>query len=141
MYTKDVRRKRTDTQEPTDLGRLMKRWRQSEGLTVEAAGERIGVVKSTWGKIERGANKASMETLAALSALLGRTVDELAAKDGREIHRSVSNAERAQRTAELAEKMPPLGVLLDLLPELTGAEVDTLLSVGESLVRQRKDRK
>jgi transcriptional regulator with XRE-family HTH domain len=138
MYTHVVRKK----QEPsTDLGNFMRQWRLDERLTVEAAAGEIGVSKSTWSKLERGQRFVSLETLMALSSKTGRPVDELAAKAGQPVTYSRSSAERARRAAALAEKVPRAGALLDLLPELTDRELDTLLSVGESLVRQRQEQK
>jgi transcriptional regulator with XRE-family HTH domain len=138
MYTHGVRKK----QEPsTDLGKFMHQWRLDQRLTVEAAADVIGVSKSTWSKLERGQRFVSLETLMALSDKTGRPVNELAAKAGQPVTVSRSNAERAQRAAALAEKVPRAGVLLDLLPELTDPEIDTLLSVGESLIRRRRDQK
>ena len=138
MYTYDVRKK----QEPsTDLGKFMRQWRLDQRYTVEAAAGEIGVSKSTWSKLERGQRFVSLETLMALADKTGRPVDELAAKLGQTVTFSRSNAERAQRATALAEKVPRAGALLDLLPELTDREIDTLLSVGESLVRQRQEQK
>lgn len=138
MYTEVVRKKQTPS---TDLGRFMYEWRRDNGLTVQAAAERIDVSKSTWSKLENGQRFVSLETLIALSQETGRAVDDLVAMLDQPITLSRSSVERGARAAALAEKVPRAGVLLDLLPELTDREVDTLLSVGESLVRQRKDQK
>lgn len=138
MYTYGVRKK----QEPsTDLGKFMLQWRLDQRFTVEAAADAIGVSKSTWSKLERGQRFVSLETLMALAEATARPVDELAAKVGQSVTLSHSGAERAQRAARLAEKVPRAAALLDLLPQLTDREIDTLLSVGESLVRQREEQK
>lgn len=134
MYTKTVRKKQTPS---IDLGRFMREWRKGEGLTVQAAADEIGVSKSTWSNLEQAKRAASMETLIALSERTGRSVDSLAAMTGQEIRHSRTAQERARRTVVLTEKVPKAGLLLDLLPELTDREIDTLLSVGENLIRQR----
>ena len=135
MYTYSVRKK----QEPsTDLGKFMRQWRNGEQMTVEAAADAIGVSKSTWSKLERGQRFVSLETLMALADRTGRPIEELAAKAGQPVTLSASSADRARRAAALAERVPRAGALLDLLPDLTDRELDTLLSVGESLVRQRQ---
>lgn len=140
MYTYVVRKK----QEPsTELGRFMRQWRmdQQPPLTIEAAAGVVGIAKSTWSKLERGQRFVSLETLIALSERTTKTVDELTAMLGERVIPSKTNEERARRAAALAEKVPAAAALLGLLPELTPQEVDTLLSVGESFVRQRKARK
>jgi transcriptional regulator with XRE-family HTH domain len=138
MYTDVVRKK----QEPsTDLGKFMRQWRLDQRLTVEEAADAIDVSKSTWSKLERGQRFVSLETLMALAEKTGRTVEELAAKLGQVVTHSRSNEERGARSAALAEKIPRVAQLLDLLPEMTDREIDTLLSLGESLIRQRTDQK
>lgn len=142
MYTMDVPKKRQKAMpKQTDLGRAMKRWREEERLNQTEAAERIDVVKSTWSQIEKGERHASMDTLLLLVPLLGRTLDELAAMDEQSIRPSRSQEDRDRRVAAMTERNPRSGVLVDLLPELTDREVDTLLSVAENLVRQRGDQK
>lgn len=136
MYTNVVRKKQTPSEE---LGRFMREWRDGERLTVEQAAEEIGVSKSTWSNLERATRAASMETLIALSERTGRSVDSLAAMTGQEVRPSRTDEERARRAVVLSQKVPKARLLLDLLPELTDREIDTLLSVGENLLRQRED--
>jgi transcriptional regulator with XRE-family HTH domain len=122
-----------------DFGNIMRRWRKEQDLTVQEAAEKIAVVKSTWSKLERGESQPSIETLIALSGVLGRTVEDLAEAANLPIRRSHSTEERNRRIAAMTEKIPQSVALIDLLPELTEGEIDTLLSVAESLKRQRKD--
>ena len=135
MYTEIVGKRTT-----TELGSFMARWRAQEGLTVEEAAGRLGVAKSTWSNLERNQRTASFETLVALAELTGRTVEDLARMAGLSVTRSRSAEDQARRVADLVDRLPHLGPLIDLLPDLTAAEVDTLLSVGESRVRQRRAR-
>jgi transcriptional regulator with XRE-family HTH domain len=138
MYTTIVPKKQSDS-EITDLGRFLRTWRTDKNLTVEDAAAQAGFPsKSTWTKIENGQKRVSLETLYALSQLTGRTMDDLAAKLGWAIHRSRSSEERAQRVAALADVEPKAAALIDLLPDLTPAQIDLMLSAGEGLRRDQK---
>lgn len=138
MYTTSVAKKQTD-KKITDLGHFLRQWREDEGLTVEAAAERAGFsTKSIWTKIENGQGKVSTETLHALSQVTGRTMDDLAIKLGFIIRRSRSSEERGQRVAAMAEGAENAAALIDLLPDLSPAQIDVMVSVAEGL---RKDRR
>jgi transcriptional regulator with XRE-family HTH domain len=142
MYTMKVPKKQQKAMpKQTDLGRAMKRWREEKRLNQTQAAERIDVVKSTWSQIEKGERHASMDTLMALVPLLGRTLDELAAMDEQPIRLSHSQDDRNRRIAAMTERNSRSGALVDLLPELTDREIDTLLSVGENLIRQRGEQR
>lgn len=142
MYTMNVPKKqKTLTVKQTELGRAMKLWRESERLNATQAADRIGVAKSTWTEVERGKRKASIDTLMALVPLLGRTLDELAAMDEQPIRLSPTQDVRNRRIDAMTNRNPRSGVLVDLLPELTEREVDTMLSVAENLIRQRGDQR
>lgn len=130
MYTEAV--KKTD-ELSTELGRFMRRWRGKEGLTIQEAAERIGVVKSTWSMLERGVRQPETETLLALERATGTPMDELARMAGFSVRSSATAAERARRVAALAEGDPRLAILVDLLPELSPEQVDTLVSLVETM--------
>jgi len=138
MYTTDVAKKQTDNV-TTDLGRFLRQWREDENLTVEEAACRAGFGKSIWTKIERGQKRVALETLFALSNLTGRTMEDLMIRLGWTIRRSRSSEDRAQRMAALVEVEPKAAALVDLLPDLSPGQIDTLLTVGESL--RRKDQR
>lgn len=137
MYTMSVRKKQP--KDTTDLGRFMLEWRNDNNLTVEEAAGRAEIVKSTWTKLENGQKKIALETLFALSQLTGRTMEDLLSKLGRKVHRSQSSEERGRRMAALAEAEPLAAKLIDLLPDLTPGQIDTMLTVGEGL-RQKDQR-
>jgi transcriptional regulator with XRE-family HTH domain len=138
MYTSDVRKKQTD-KETTDLGRFLYQWRIDKNLTVEEAADQAGFSKSIWTKLENGQKTIGLETLFALAQLTGRTMDDLYAKLGKKVHQSKSSEDRGHRMAALAEVEPKAAALIDLLPDLSPGQIDTMLTVGESL--HRKDQK
>jgi transcriptional regulator with XRE-family HTH domain len=138
MYTDDVAKKQTE-KPTTDLGRFLRQWREDENLTVEEAASRAGFGKSIWTKIENGQKRVALETLFAISNLTGRTMEDLVIRLGWIIRRSRSSEDRAQRMAALVEVEPKAAALLDLLPDLTPDQIDTMLTVGESL--RRKDQR
>lgn len=135
MYTNGVAKKQTD-KPTTDLGLFMRQWRVDENLTVEEAADKAGFGKSVWTKIENGQKRVSLETLFAISILTGRTLDDLAVKLGWSIRRSHSSTERAHRIAALVEVEPQAAALVDLLPDLSPDQIDTMLTMGESLRRK-----
>lgn len=136
MYTSEVRRKQ---KRPThELGMLLFDWRESNNLTVAAAGGRVGVAKSTWSKWENGDMSPSVEALVSISAETGVPLDELATRSGHEIKISTSSEDRAHRIAAVAEAIPQVAIMVDLLTELEPHEVDTLVSVAETMIRRRK---
>jgi transcriptional regulator with XRE-family HTH domain len=138
MYTTGVLKKQSD-KEITELGRFLRQWRADKNLTVEEAAERAGFsTKSIWTKIENGQKKVALETLYALSQLTGRTLDDLANKLGLPIRYSRTSEDRGHRVAALVDVEPNAAALVDLLPLLTPAQIDVMLSVGEGL---RKDQK
>lgn len=139
MYTQGVPKKQPN-KETTDLGRFLRQWREDKNLTVEEAAYQAGFTsKSIWTKVENGQKVVSLETLYSLSQLTGRTMDDLARKLGLIIRRSLSSEERGQRVAALVDVEPKAAALVDLLPDLTPAQIDVMLSVGESL--RQKDQK
>lgn len=128
----------TKKQQPTELGRLMYRWRTENEYTVEVAAERIDVVKSTWSNIENGVRKPEAETLLLLERELKVPFAELAKMAGFFPRESASIQHRAQRIAALAEGSPSLVGLLGHLEELRADQIDTLLSLAEDMDRQNK---
>lgn len=138
MYTIGVPKKQSN-KETTELGRFLRQWRADKNKTVEEAADLAGFsTKSIWTKIENGQDKVSLETLYALSKVTGRTMDDLAIKLGMPIHRSRSSEERGQRVAAMADVEKNAAALIDLLPDLTPAQIDVMLSVAEGLRRDQK---
>jgi transcriptional regulator with XRE-family HTH domain len=138
MYTTGVPKKQTP-KETTDLGRFLRQWRADKGLTVEEAAAKAGFsTRSIWTKIENGQKTIAVETLYSLSQLTGHTMDDLAIKLGLAIRRSRSNEERGQRVAAMAEAEQNAAALVDLLTDLSPAQIDVMVSVAEGL---RKDQK
>lgn len=125
---------------PTELGKMMRRWRLENSLTVTAAADVVNIAKSTWSDLENGKRPVSLETAKALSLQLGITLDDLTRAADQPIRRSRNSQERIDRALAASEVIPGLGQLLDLFPELQPDEVDMLLSSAESLVRRRKRR-
>lgn len=138
MYTAIVAKKQ-DTP-PTELGRFMRKWREDRNLTVDQAADDIGVVKSTWSNLERGKRAASIETLMALSLKTEIPLEQLSRMAGLKVQLSSSIDDRARRVSALAAAIPQIGAVLDLLGELSGSEVDAMLTFGESLVARRNQR-
>src|SRR4051812_32054093 len=126
MYTAGVPKKQT-LKETTELGRFLRQWRTDKNLTVEEAASQAGFsTKSIWTKIEGGQDKVSLETLFALSQLTGRTMEDLAIKLGWTIRRSQSSEERGRRVVALVDVEPNAAALVDLLPDLTPAQIDVM---------------
>lgn len=140
MYTEVVRKKQQPrtiaVDKPTPLGRFMYRWRLENELTVEAAAERIDVVKSTWSNLENGKRKPEAETLLLLERETKVPFAELAKMADYEVRQSVSAEHRAQRVAAIAEASPPMAALIDLLPGLKPDQVDTLVTLAEDMHRR-----
>lgn len=137
MYTTGVPKKQKSN-DTTKLDGFLYQWRLDMNLTVEEAAEQAGFTKSIWTKLENGQKTIGLETLFALSQLTGRTMEDLLAKLGRAVRRSLSSEERGHRVAALVEVEPKAAALIDLLPDLTPGQIDTMLTVGEGL---RKDQK
>lgn len=139
MYTSIVRKKRiSQTMGQTELGRFMRRWREDNELTVEAAAEQVGIVKSTWSKLENGKQRPEAETLLLLERVTKMSFEELARMSGFQPRRSESREHRAQRVAAFAESMPSAGVLVDLLPNLSADQIDTLVTIAEDMRRRNE---
>lgn len=68
---------------------------------------------------------------------MGVTMDELARMAGIIVRVSQTVAERSRRVAALAEGDPRMGVLIDLLPELSPEQIDTLVSLVETMKAQK----
>lgn len=137
MYTLVVRKKRkSQVDMQTDLTIFMERWREEHNLTVEAAAQAMGVVKSTWSNLENGKRKPDMETIFLLEDYTKVPFDELARMSRYPVRRSKSVEHRAQRVAGLAESMPSMNSLIDVLPDLKTHQVDTLLSLAEDMRRR-----
>lgn len=135
MYTSDVPRKRH--QKPSKaLADFLRRWRGDRTVR-EVTDEQPEMSHSVWSKLENMATTPSFETLLILSDKTGMPVDELAIMAEFKIRRSNSVEDRSYRAAAVAEAIPKIGTLIDLLPELSAKEADTLLSVAESLIRSR----
>jgi transcriptional regulator with XRE-family HTH domain len=124
----------------TELGQFMRKWRKEQNLTVQEAADSIGVSKSTWSEQEHGQRSISIETLMALSDQTGVPLDALSRMAGLDVRKSVPIEDRARRVAALAEAIPRIGAVLDLLPELSGGDIDAMVSLAESLVARRKRR-
>lgn len=122
---------------PTELGRFMRRWRKDQEWTVDRAAQEIGVVKSTWSQLERGLRTPETETLLLMERKMGVPMDELARMAGIIVRVSQTVAERSRRVAALAEGDPRMGVLIDLLPELSPEQIDTLVSIVETMKAQK----
>ena len=122
---------------PTELGRFMRRWRKDQEWTIDRAAQEIGVVKSTWSQLERGLRTPETETLLLMERKMGVTMDELARMAGIIVRVSQTVAERSRRVAALAEGDPRMGVLIDLLPELSPEQIDTLVSLVETMKAQK----
>lgn len=138
MYTTIVPKKQKSA-DTTELGRFLYQWRIDKNLTVEEAADQAGFTKSIWTKLENGQKMIGLETLFAISKLTGRTMDDLYAKLGKQVHYSKTSEDRGRRMAALAEVEPKAAALIDLLPDLSPGQIDTMLTVGESL--HQKDQK
>jgi hypothetical protein len=127
------------TQSPAEqtLATFLKRWRGERSVS-EVAREAGFSVHSIWSKLEHG-QPPSLETLILLSQYTGKGIEELAAKAGMRVQRSASDPDRAARIAAMEQAIPLTAAIIDLLGELTPAEVDTLLTIAEGLKKGRKD--
>lgn len=132
MYTTYVPKKQKSN-DTTRLDGFLYQWRLDKNLTVEEAAEQAGFTKSIWTKLENGQKTIGLETLFALSKLTGRTMDDLYAKLGKRVRYSKTNEDRGRRMSALAEVEPKAAALIDLIPDLSPGQIDTMLTVGESL--------
>jgi hypothetical protein len=137
MYTIVVPRKRQHKPSKA-LADFLRHWRNDRPVR-EIADEEPKISHSVWSKLENMATTPSFETLLVISEKTGMPVDDLAVLAEFKVRRSNSIADRSRRAAAVAEAIPGVGKLLDLLPEFSAREADTLLSVAESLVRQRTE--
>ncbi len=136
MYTIDVSKRKQ--REPSEkLAEFMRRWR--DGRPVREIADLTGISHSVWSKLENRVTVPSFETLLLLSDATGLPIDDLAEMAEFKVRRSNSVEDRAHRAAAMAEAIPDVGKLLDLLPEFSPREADTLLSLAETLIRQRTE--
>lgn len=136
MYTSGVAKKQAE-KTTTELGRFLREWRTDKNMTVEEAASAAGFkTRSVWTKIENGQKTVALETIFALSVLTGRTMEDLVIKLGWTIRRSRSSEDRAARVGALVEAEPKAAALVDLLPDLTPGQIDTMLTLGEGLRRK-----
>ena len=135
MYTIVVPRKKQHKPSKT-LADFLRRWRGDRTVR-EIAETTPEMSHSVWSKLENMATTPSFETLLVLSEKTGMPVDELAVMAEFKVRRSNSVEERVHRAAAVAEAIPKIGTLIDLLPEFSAREADTLLSVAEGLIRNR----
>lgn len=136
MYTTVVPRKRQ--RNPSEkLADFMRRWR--DGRPVREIEEITGISHSVWSKLENKVTVPSFETLLLLSEATKLPIDDLAEMAEFKVRRSNSVEDRARRAAAMGEAIPDVGKLLDLLPEFSPREADTLLSLAETLMRQRTE--
>lgn len=120
-----------------DLGAFMRSWRDDNNLTSQAAGERAGVSKATWSALENATRTASAATLYGIERATGMAYDDLARLAGHAVKPSADTNERARRVAAMADAMPRMRALVDLLPRLKPEQVDTLVSLAETFTRQK----
>ncbi len=129
---------RTEHKPSPALGAFLAKWRADNNYTVEEAGQRAGISKSTWSALENATRAASMTTLYGLQRATGMEYDDLARLAGHDVLRSASTDERARRIAAMAETLPRMDALLDLLPNLNAEQTDALISIAESFNRTRQ---
>ena len=120
-----------------DLGAFLLKWRKANNLTTAEAAERAGISKSAWSALENATRAASMATLYGLQRATGVDYDDIARMAGHDVQRSQSTDDRARRIAALAEAMPRMGALIDLLDKLREDQVDTLLSIAETFISRK----
>lgn len=137
MYTIDVPRKRQHKPSKA-LADFLRRWRNDRPVR-EIAEEEPKLSHSVWSKLENMATTPSFETLLILSEKTGMPVDDLAVLAEFKVRRSNSVEDRTHRAAAVAEAIPKIGSLIDLLPEFSPKEADVLLSVAETLIQGRNE--
>lgn len=123
----------------SDIGTIMKDWRQYNNLTVEAAAEKVDVSKSTWSDLESGKRQPNIETLIALSDALNIPLRELAQQAGYNVRLSETPTDRQRRIAELVASNPRLSVAMDKLLAFPVSELDTVLTIIEALHQKRQE--
>jgi transcriptional regulator with XRE-family HTH domain len=122
--------------QPEMLASFLRTWR-GERPIAEVVRESGLSAYSVWYRLEAG-QAPSLETLIRLADYTGRPIEELAAKAGMPVRKSMSDRDRAVRVAAMERAIPRMAVLVDLLAELTPAEVDTLLTVAEAMLHRRR---
>ena len=132
MYTNAM----TEQRPAETLASFLRRWRGRRGIS-EIARDAGMSQPSIWSKLEKG-QAPSLETLILLSQHTGRDVDELAVMAGLIVRRSVNDRDRFDRIAAMEQAVPQTRVVVDLLPELTPGEIDTLLTIAEGMIRGRR---
>ncbi len=88
-----------------NLGKLIKHYRNKQGISQEKLGEMININSQHVSNIENGRRYPSLETVVAIANSLDITVDDLLVKDlnktsssvGKEIHEILQNCNRDEK--------------------------------------------
>jgi len=118
-----------------DIGDKMYRRRKELGLTLEEVGAAVGVGKSTVRRWENGMIKnMGRDKIAALAKVLKMSPVEFVPGDDR--HDDQLSAEDKEMLEALHQN-PRLRLLFDRSRKMSGADVETMLAVTASILKER----
>ncbi|MEE9286054.1 MAG: helix-turn-helix transcriptional regulator [Dehalococcoidia bacterium] len=118
------------------LGPRLRQARKEIGLTLEAAGERLGVATNTVWTWEAGRHEPSKERLAAIASLYGKRVEWFLGTD-------VGPQEKGPSSATIGEELASyravsLGQRIVELPKKQRALIEVMVETFEETGRKRK---
>ena len=117
-----------------DIGKKMYRRRKELGLTLEEVGDAVGVGKSTVRRWENGMIKnMGRDKIAALARVLRMSPVEFVPGDDAP---TAINSEDQQRLEALHQD-PRLCLLFDRSRKMSRADVETMLAVSASILKER----
>ena len=118
-----------------DIGDKMYRRRKELGLTLEEVGAAVGVGKSTVRRWENGMIKnMGRDKIAALAKVLKMSPVEFVPGDDR--HDDQLSAEDKEMLEALHQN-PRLRLLFDRSRKMSGADVETMLAVTASILKEQ----
>ena len=111
--------------------------RQQLGLTLEEVGQAVGVGRSTVQRWEKGMiRNMGRDKIAALARVLQMDPVEFVPGPESEANRPYLNQEDQDRLEALHQN-PALGLLFDRTRKMSHEDVETMLAVAASILRER----
>lgn len=117
-----------------EIGKKMYRRRKELGLTLEEVGDAVGVGKSTVRRWENGMIKnMGRDKIAALARVLQMSPVEFVPGDAPEEPIGYEDRERL----EALHQNPRLGLLFDRTRKMSSADVEAMLAVAASILKEK----
>jgi transcriptional regulator with XRE-family HTH domain len=110
------------------VGEKIRARRQQLGMTMDDLGRAIGVQRSAVNKYEKGMVELTASKIAALAKALDVPVFYLLDDDPEDIY---------QARLEAIHQNPALGLLFDRTRKMSHADVETMLAVAASILKEK----